>query len=89
MFKYKYHNEFVDDREIMTRFREGTVFKLDKPNKVCYARSISYQIRQSWNMLPSYPRCNDDHHSFKVNIKAYHTNLFFEGVEDGTEASSG
>lgn len=40
MFKFKYHSDFVDARNLQTWSRDGTLFKLDRPNSVQYTRSL-------------------------------------------------
>lgn len=49
MFKYKYNENFVDDRRLHTGSHGGTLFKLERPNSTHFIRSLSYSIRQSWN----------------------------------------
>lgn len=45
MFKFKFHEGFVDNRRLQTRLHEGTLLKLDRPNTMQFNRSLSFHSK--------------------------------------------
>lgn len=77
MFKYKYADEYLEHGTGVTSLHVDTVFKLEKPNSVQYANSVSYMRRKMWNELPSRLRSFDCRNAFNILVKAHYRDQYF------------
>ena len=65
MFKNKTNDELIDSRPILTRARDGPIFKMTKPNLEIYKGSCLYRGVIEWNSLPVQIRNIDSFNTFK------------------------
>lgn len=78
MFKFKFNHDCLEDHRQGTRLQSGPLLKVTRPNSKAFINSLSYKARVLWNELPASLRNIDDYCHFKLAVKRYHTQRYFD-----------
>lgn len=74
MFKRLSNSNYIDNRELITRYHDAPLFKIERPNCELYKQSIKYKGSIEWNNLDSNIRNIASYIAFKNYQKNWLTN---------------